>query len=275
MCHSCMPRRVRVRCWGYLVAGKCILRSLVWLTMRFTPGSNACVVRPAEMQSPGAETLNHQPAQMHASPYARNLANARALESGLLWLMLTAICLRFLIYGLLPFTLPRDRAAAATLRPGSRIGAAVADLDATAGAPDQAHAAGDAGKAENPGVKLRASTELAAAEAGSGGLGARVDARAGPGCRRARSRQPCADQARRAAQCEGCGASGERPRAAPELVACWGQDQGGILGASPAPAEGCMHSWGGRTFLGGAAWAGPAPHAAGACAMAVGLLVWS
>ena len=136
MCHSCMPRRVRVRCWGYLVAGKCILRSLVWLTMRFTPGSNACVVRPAEMQSPGAETLNHQPAQMHASPYARNLANARALESGLLWLMLTAICLRFLIYGLLPFTLSRDRAAAATLRPGSRVGAAVADLDAAAGAPE-------------------------------------------------------------------------------------------------------------------------------------------
>ena len=36
-----------------------------------------------------------------------------------------------------------------------------------------------------------------------------------------------------------------------------------------------MRSWGGRTCLGVAAWAGPAPHAAGACAMAVGLLVWS
>ena len=103
---------------------------------------------------------------MDAGPYARNLANARALESGLLWLMLTAICLRFLIYGLLPFTLPRDRAAAANLKPGSAVGAAAADLDTAAGAPDQAHGAGDAGKAENPGVKVRASTELAAAEAG-------------------------------------------------------------------------------------------------------------
>ena len=103
---------------------------------------------------------------MHASPYAGNLANARALESGLLWLMLTAICLRFLIYGILPFTLPRDRAAAANLKSRSPVGAAAADLDAAAGAPDQARKADDAEKAEPLGVKLRASTELAAAEAG-------------------------------------------------------------------------------------------------------------
>ena len=95
--------------------------------------------------------------------------------------MLTAICLRFLIYGLLPFTLPRDRAAAATLKPGSRVGAAAADLDAVAGAPDQAHAAAGARKAENPEVKLRASTELAAAEAGQWRGGAKGGGEGGSG----------------------------------------------------------------------------------------------
>ena len=94
--------------------------------------------------------------------------------------MLTAICLRFLIYSLLPFTLPRDRAAAATLRPGSRVGAAAADLDAAAGAP-AAHAAGGAWNAENPGVKLRASTELAAAEAGQWRGGAKGGGEGGSG----------------------------------------------------------------------------------------------
>ena len=103
---------------------------------------------------------------MHANPYAANLANAKALESGLLWLMLTAICLRFLIYGILPFTLARDRAAAANLKPCSPIGAAAADLDAAAGAPDQTHTADDREGPKHVEVKLRASTELAAAEVG-------------------------------------------------------------------------------------------------------------
>jgi len=119
--------------------------------------------------------------QAHMHPYSANLANARALESGLLWLMLTAVCLRFLIYAALPFTLARDRAAAADSDPPPRgdVAGAAADLDAAADAgggwpcaeaakvaPTGAEAQ-EAPPAGAPKGKVRAaSTELAAVEAG-------------------------------------------------------------------------------------------------------------
>ena len=43
--------------------------------------------------------------------YAKNIHNARALENALLSVMIAAMGLRALVYGLLYFTLPRDRAA--------------------------------------------------------------------------------------------------------------------------------------------------------------------
>lgn len=114
-------------------------------------------------------------------PYSSNLANARALESGLLWLMLAAVCLRFLIYAALPFTLPRDRAAALDPDPDPHgdVAGAAADLDAAADAgggwpcaeaakvaPTGAEAQ-EASSADAPEGKVRAaSTELAAGEAG-------------------------------------------------------------------------------------------------------------
>ena len=114
-------------------------------------------------------------------PYSANLVNARALESGLLWLMLTAVCLRFLIYAALPFTLARDRAAAADPDPDPRgdVAGAAADLDAAADAgggwpcaeaakvaPTGAEAQ-EASPADASEGKVRAaSTELAAVESG-------------------------------------------------------------------------------------------------------------
>ena len=119
--------------------------------------------------------------QAHMHPYSANLANARALESGLLWLMLTAVCLRFLIYAALPFTLARDRAAASNPEPDpcGNVAGAAADLDAAADAgggwpcaeaakvaPTGA-VAQEAPLAGAPKGKVRAaSTELAAVEAG-------------------------------------------------------------------------------------------------------------
>jgi len=46
------------------------------------------------------------------SPYEKNIRNARALENALLSVMITAMLLRAIVYGILYFTLTRDRVAA-------------------------------------------------------------------------------------------------------------------------------------------------------------------
>ncbi|KAK9846327.1 hypothetical protein WJX81_001569 [Elliptochloris bilobata] len=103
------------------------------LARRVFGGSQVIAGDGAAAPAPAAPA--QAPVQAHASPYAGNLNNAHALESGLLWLMLVAVCLRFLIYAALPFTLPRDRAAAADPNPlGDPVSGAAADLDKAAGA---------------------------------------------------------------------------------------------------------------------------------------------